>query len=387
MTTGVLCPVPILQFFDNAGNIAVGGSVLTQIGGVNAATYSDINLTVPLPNPIPLNSRGEASTAAGATAQVFLTPNTVYTFTISDAAGHILDTPQYVNGIQVVITQAEVVTALEIPFSGGPADAANIFLERNALYTGGTPGAVNACFEVETTVGAGAAALEWALLSIMNNSATGGQNVAIYGQGNRETSGTGPTWGGVMEVREVVAINDPTAGLIGLEVDNRSNGTDAHFNRVGIDVVGAQYNTAGVPTTIAWGVRVQANNSTNVTFVNGFAVWDANVEVAFDCGNALSVTEAALRMPSGVPILYDSSGTNQQLFDTVGLAYHVSGVVQSRANANGTLSFGGSTLPVTLSASTAVTASSGTVTLPATAAGYWVVTLSGSTAKIPYYAN
>ena len=101
MTTGVLCPVPILQFFDNTGKPAVGGSVLTQVGGVNAATYSDVNLTTPLPNPIPLNSRGEASTAAGATAQVFLTPNTVYVFTISDAAGNVLDTPQYVNGIQI----------------------------------------------------------------------------------------------------------------------------------------------------------------------------------------------------------------------------------------------------------------------------------------------
>ena len=112
MTTGVLCPVPILQFFDNTGKPAVGGSILTQVGGVNAATYSDVNLTTPLPNPIPLNSRGEASTAAGATAQVFLTPNTIYVFTISDAAGNVLDTPQYVDGIQLQITQALIGAAL-----------------------------------------------------------------------------------------------------------------------------------------------------------------------------------------------------------------------------------------------------------------------------------
>ena len=108
MTTGVLCPVPILQFFDNTGKPAVGGSILTQVGGVNAATYSDVNLTIPLPNPIPLNSRGEASTAAGATSQVFLTPNTIYTFTISDVLGNVLDTPQYINGVQIALTQSYI---------------------------------------------------------------------------------------------------------------------------------------------------------------------------------------------------------------------------------------------------------------------------------------
>jgi hypothetical protein len=134
MTTGVLCPVPILQFFDNTGKPAVGGSVLTQVGGVNAATYSDVNLTTPLPNPIPLNSRGEASTAAGATAQVFLTPNTVYVFTISDAAGNVLDTPQYVDGIQLQITQALIGAAL-YPQTGAEITAS--ITPTNYAYPGG----------------------------------------------------------------------------------------------------------------------------------------------------------------------------------------------------------------------------------------------------------
>lgn len=134
MTTGVLCPVPILQFFDNTGKPAVGGSVLTQVGGVNAATYSDVNLTTPLPNPIPLNSRGEASTAAGATAQVFLTPNTIYVFTISDAAGNVLDTPQYVDGIQLQITQA-FIGALLYPQTG--AEIAASVTPTNYAYPSG----------------------------------------------------------------------------------------------------------------------------------------------------------------------------------------------------------------------------------------------------------
>lgn len=83
-----LSPIPILQFFDNTGKPAVGGSLLTQVGGVNYPTYSDVNGTVALPNPIPLNSRGEASTSAGSTTTVFLQQGVSYTFTLSDANGN-----------------------------------------------------------------------------------------------------------------------------------------------------------------------------------------------------------------------------------------------------------------------------------------------------------
>lgn len=106
MTTGVACPLIIPQFFDNSGNPCVGGTVLTQVGGVNQSVYQDSGLTTALPNPFPLNSRGEASTAAGASTQVFLTPNTVYTFTLSDANGNQLWVATYVNGVQV--NQAQI---------------------------------------------------------------------------------------------------------------------------------------------------------------------------------------------------------------------------------------------------------------------------------------
>ena len=79
-----LSPIPILQFFDNTGKPAVGGSLLTQVGGVNYPTYSDPNGTIALPNPIPLNSRGEVSTAAGTSTTVFLQQGVSYTLTLSD---------------------------------------------------------------------------------------------------------------------------------------------------------------------------------------------------------------------------------------------------------------------------------------------------------------
>lgn len=112
MATGVICAPPILQFTLNNGQLAAGGSILTQVGGVNAATYQDQPLTTPLPNPIPLNSRGEISNAAGASCQLFLTPNTVYTFTLSDAGGNQFWVATYVNGVQVALTQAAIGLAL-----------------------------------------------------------------------------------------------------------------------------------------------------------------------------------------------------------------------------------------------------------------------------------
>lgn len=110
MPSVVACPVPVLQFFDGTGNPAAGGSLLTQVGGVNFITYSDIGGVTALPNPIPLNSRGEVSTAAGVSSQLFLAANIVYTFTLYDAYGNQVWVQRYVNGVS--ISQASIGMAL-----------------------------------------------------------------------------------------------------------------------------------------------------------------------------------------------------------------------------------------------------------------------------------
>lgn len=84
----VLSPTPILQFFGANGLPLAGGSLLTQVGNVNYPTYQDAAGATPLPNPIPLNSRGEVSTAAGASAELFLQVGVTYTFTLSDVNGN-----------------------------------------------------------------------------------------------------------------------------------------------------------------------------------------------------------------------------------------------------------------------------------------------------------
>jgi hypothetical protein len=91
-----IAPVAIQQFFANNDEFNVGGSILTQVGGVNYPTYQDSAGIIALPNPIPLNSRGEISNMVGATCQLFLQQGVVYTFTMFDAGGNQLDVATYV---------------------------------------------------------------------------------------------------------------------------------------------------------------------------------------------------------------------------------------------------------------------------------------------------
>lgn len=94
-----LAESPILSFLNNAGQLNAGGSLLTQVGGVNYPTYQDSGGVTALPNPIPLNSRGEISNASGISCQLFLQAATVYTFTLYDANGNQLWTANDVMGI------------------------------------------------------------------------------------------------------------------------------------------------------------------------------------------------------------------------------------------------------------------------------------------------
>ena len=110
-----LSPSPILQFFNNLGQMNAGGSVLTQIGGVNAATYQDPNGNTPLPNPIPLNNRGEVSNASGVSCQLFLIAGETYTFTLYDVNGNQLNQALYVDALSIEdITAANLVGGIQV---------------------------------------------------------------------------------------------------------------------------------------------------------------------------------------------------------------------------------------------------------------------------------
>lgn len=124
-------PVPILQFFNNLGQPNAGGSIITQVGGVNFPTYQDAAGSIPLPNPIPLNSRGEISNASGVSSQLFLQQNVVYSFTLLDAGGNILNTASSVQALSTIsytsiiypqTAAEEVVTVVPVNFFYPPGN-------------------------------------------------------------------------------------------------------------------------------------------------------------------------------------------------------------------------------------------------------------------------
>jgi hypothetical protein len=259
--------------------------------------------------------------------------------------------------------------------SPGATDIANVVVQRSANYSGGTPGFVNAAVYVYGSVASAATSYEWPLLTVLENSATGGENSALYAQGNRMTSGTGPTWAATIEAREKVAINNPASGLIGLEVDNRSNGTDGNFQRIGIDIVCTRFNASGPATQCGYGVRLQNSGDSQASYIVGFGV-AAPCAVGFDTSQA-TVSTAAVRMASGQAIAFDATSVNQFKFDGSGLNYQTSGTTKVRLNQDGSILMSGAH---TLQVMPNVSAFSGSIST------YLTVVVDGTTYHVPLYA-
>lgn len=117
MSNVALSESPILQFLNNAGQLNAGGSLLTQVGNVNYSTYQDPAGLTPLPNPIPLNSRGEVSNSSGVSCQLYLVDGVTYTFTLFDASGNQLWTA---NDVLAITPVAVGNMTDEGPFAAGP---------------------------------------------------------------------------------------------------------------------------------------------------------------------------------------------------------------------------------------------------------------------------
>lgn len=144
-----IAPTPIQQYFNNSGAPNVEGSILTQIGGVNAATYQDSAGTIALPNPIPLNSRGEISNASGLSCQLFLVTGQAYTFTMFDANGVQIDQATYV-ATPPALTQASLGAIL---FPQTAAETAAGLTAINEWFQPGQPERYVANFAYTTTAG------------------------------------------------------------------------------------------------------------------------------------------------------------------------------------------------------------------------------------------
>jgi len=202
----------------------------------------------------------------------------------------------YNNTANVVsqLTNAMNADTLSINTTAPDSTSSAFKIYRDASYSGGTPGYVNGGIYVQTTVGAAATSFEWAIVGVVYNYATAGENVGVYGQGNK-MSVSGPTWGGVFEGTDLTNANvsGSSGGLLGIEVDIWANGTDgvdSINSSTGVQTIGARRIgvdiTAGNAQLIRNGVNgigrgeafagVRVGGSTNATtggaYYNGLAI-------------------------------------------------------------------------------------------------------------------
>lgn len=77
----IVAPVPVMQFFDNDGNVLAGGFVYTYYAGTDTllSTYSDSALTTPNDNPLELDDSGRAV--------IYMQP-LMYKFDVQDEDGN-----------------------------------------------------------------------------------------------------------------------------------------------------------------------------------------------------------------------------------------------------------------------------------------------------------
>lgn len=86
--TMILAPNPVLQFFDNNGNLLVGGKVFVYEAGTTTkqAAFTDNTGDTALPNPIILNVRGDiAPSAMGSSCGLWLDPTLAYKIVLAPA--------------------------------------------------------------------------------------------------------------------------------------------------------------------------------------------------------------------------------------------------------------------------------------------------------------
>lgn len=199
----------------------------------------------------------------------------------------------------------------------------------NFTGSGGTNGFVSSGIRINTTAAAGRTDFVWGVTSVLNNSATNGENVAVYSQANKLT-GAGPTFSGVFEARDKSNTSDPVKGLVGIEIDVFANGTDQHVNpnvvgnRVALDIVGGRGVSDGARAEIAYGSRVSGLAADSL-FYQAYSVIAA-AKVGYDCSEApLEGDKVAFRMATNQWISLVAANNRLLGYTSSGLTYKVAG--------------------------------------------------------------
>lgn len=159
----------------------------------------------------------------------------------------------------------------------GGADAPMVQFARNTSHTGGAPGTVTNALNVSAVVGAGVTNFEWGFLSQMDNFATAGENVSVYGQSKKRAKG--PTWASCFEIQDHWAdgANNAEGGALGIEVACSGNGTDTNNQRNGVHITTVKLNGAG--TDLEWGTGLRMSKDATSRYVYG-ALMESTFRVA-----------------------------------------------------------------------------------------------------------
>lgn len=430
MTT-TLTPNPVMQFFDANGNPLVGGKLFTYAAGTTTpqATFTDYGGGTANTNPVILNSRGEAAIWCG---------NNRYYMVLKDADDVEIWTADNVNGANgptlavlaagngatligytptdtgvatTVNTRLQLldgVSATATATDNTTRGAVNAYRDASAV-TGGSSATVNTNIYGRTVTGATETSLEWTSTFVLDNYSAVSSNVAMYAQGNKRAVGS--TWAAVTEAKDFTNAANPTAGLVGLEVDIYANGTDVNNRRIGIDLVAGKGITGGATSQTYAGIRIVpfAIDITNATYVNGIlmqgehttainiattGLWGIYMTGIKTVGIDLSTgthSAAAIRIKEKETIQFNATGTSEMLYDGTlsvpGLYYAFNNVAVAGFSNAGDVFVANTVRWTSAVTSTTVGSAGGASALPSNPTGYVRIFVDGVTYKIPYYAN
>ncbi|WP_157572563.1 hypothetical protein [Nevskia soli] len=201
----------------------------------------------------------------------------------------------------------------------GPEDAADVFINRAASYSGGNSRSVNAPLKIADTVSAGARSYEWSLSSIMDNSSTStdaSQNNAGYFHTYKRSSGA--SWATTEELDDLNP--NPITPSVTDEKDLVAVGADTFGGSPGARVIEDLFATSydGNPATVAWGIRL--NTDANTTVVQGMR-FNGNFTrgIDFTGGN---FTGGSLVLTNGQKICFDGTACTTYLWRADGVLYY-----------------------------------------------------------------
>lgn len=422
-----LIPSPVMQFFDANGNPLVGGKLFTYAAGTTTpqATYTDYSGGTANTNPVILNSRGEAAVWCGDSryfmvlkdsddVEIWTSDNvngpngpTLAVLAASNGATLVGYTPADTGVATTVndrLQQIDGTSPTATATDGNTKAPINTLRDASAV-SGGTVGYVNPNIWARTITGATETSFEWTIIGIVDNYSAAGENVGVYGQGNKRS--TGPTWGIVSEARDYTQTANPTAGLIGIEAGIFANGTDTGLNRVGVDISVGKGVSGGTINTTSYGLRIAPTNIdlTQGQLTNGITLqgnmtvgvqvsssgtWGAQFNgtygVGIDLSNATNST-SAIRIKDGENMAFDGSSAYRLRHSTsgsIGLTYSVSGADKFVLTDTGTLILAETVAWTSAYASSSATAGANGAP-PAQVAGYLRVNINGVDVKLPYY--